>query len=472
MQFRVASQNLAVVLAAAVGLLLVGVAGADLTAPAPAAGQATYDAVATEAKVNPLPHVLLALVAIVLVARLTGIAFHRLGQPPVIGEMLAGILLGPSLFGRLFPSASAFLLPPAIEPLLGILAQVGVVLFLFLVGVELDTSLLRRRTRASLAIANASITVPLLAGGALALVLYPTTSTNDVPFLPFALFVAVAMSVTAFPVLARILADSGLAKSELGVVALACAALNDVAAWCLLAIVVGVAKATAGAAVLAVALALLFTGTMLLIVRPLVARWVRAQTDASSGSTTALATVLFGILVSALAAEAIGIHAMFGAFLFGAIVPHDSRLAHAATGKIHDLVVVLFLPMFFAFTGLRTEIGLVSGAEDWLLCGLVIVVATASKFGGTWMAARLCGVGRRDAAGLGALMNTRGLMELVVLNVGLDLRIVSPTLFAMMVAMALVTTLLTTPALRLLGLIPRDGRAGGASAPPPPAAEA
>jgi Kef-type K+ transport system membrane component KefB len=439
-------------LAAVLAFVAIAAVGAKLTAPPPPAGQATFGSLHHTGTENALPHVLLALVVVLLAARAMGAVFRRVGQPPVIGEMLAGILLGPSLFGRVAPAAAEFLLPPAVAPSVAIISQVGVVLFLFLVGLELDTGLLRQRTRASVAVSHASITVPFVLGGLLALQLYPSTSTSDVPFLSFALFVAVSMSVTAFPVLARILADCGLQKSPLGVIALACAAVDDVTAWCLLALVVGIAKATTSAAALTVVLALGFTAVMLWGVRPLLARWVARRTPSENASANAMAIVFVGLLLSALATEAIGIHALFGAFLFGAIIPHDSTLAHAAAGKLSDVVIVLFLPMFFAFTGMRTEIGLVSGTENWLLCALVIAVATVGKFGGTFVAARLTGLDRRDATALGALMNTRGLMELVVLNVGLDLGIISRTLFAMMVTMALVTTLLTTPVLQFLGL--------------------
>jgi Kef-type K+ transport system membrane component KefB len=268
---------------------------------------------------------------------------------------------------------------------------------------------------------------------------------------------AVSMSVTAFPVLARILGDCGLQKTPLGVIALTCAAVGDVTAWCLLAIVVGVAKATPGEAFATTALAVAFTAAMLVVVRPFVGRWILRRGPDFAGSPQALAVVCTGLLLSALATEAIGIHALFGAFLFGAVIPHDSALAHAIAGKLTDLVVVLFLPAFFAFTGMRTEIFLVEGLEDWLLCALVIIVAVAGKFGGSYAAARLTGLGWRDSAALGVMMNTRGLMELVVLNVGLDLRVISPKVFAMMVAMALVTTFATTPVLYLLGVVAPRG---------------
>ena len=258
------------------------------------------------------------------------------------------------------------------------------------------------------------------------------------------------MSVTAFPVLARILTDRRMQKTPLGVLTLTCAAFNDVIAWCLLALVVGVAKADAGRASVTVALSVAFVGVMLLVVRPVVLRIVRSYDRERHDPRTALAGALAGLLSSALITDVIGIHPLFGAFAFGAIIPHDSELAHDVEARLTDVVVVLLLPIFFAFTGMRTQIGLVVGAGQWLTCGLLILVATAGKVGGAFVAARLSGIERSDALSLGVLMNTRGLMELVALNIGLDLGVVSPTLFAMLVLMALATTLATSPILAVV----------------------
>jgi Kef-type K+ transport system membrane component KefB len=299
------------------------------------------------------------------------------------------------------------------------------------------------------AIAHASIIVPFLLGATLALVLYPRLSSRDVPFTSFALFVGVAMSVTAFPVLARILTDRRMHKTDLGVLALGCAATADVTAWCLLAFVVGVAQAEVGRAFLVLGMTAAFLAFMLLVVRPAAARFL-TRVDEAALTPSVIALVFAALLLSALATELIGIHALFGAFLLGAVIPHDSAVAQAFTRKLEDLVTVLLLPAFFAFTGMRTEIGLVAGLEQWLVCGLILVVATIGKCGGTLVAARLTGLGWREAASLGVLMNTRGLMELIVLNIGLDLRVISPTLFAMMVLMALATTLATAPILHVL----------------------
>jgi Kef-type K+ transport system membrane component KefB len=291
--------------------------------------------------------------------------------------------------------------------------------------------------------------VPFLLGAALALALYPRLSSSDVPFSSFALFLGVAMSITAFPVLARILSDRGMHKTRLGVVALACAATDDVTAWCLLAFVVGVAQSRVHGAIWVIALTLAYIAFMFLIVRPLVTQLLGRLTDVQV-TRKVVALVLVLVLLSALATEFIGVHAIFGAFLLGAVIPHDSAIARAMCRKLEDLVTILLLPAFFAFTGMRTQIGLVQGLEHWLICGIIIVVATVGKFGGTCVAARLTGKRWPESAALGILMNTRGLMQLIVLDIGLNLGVISPTLFAMMILMALATTLSTAPLLQLL----------------------
>jgi Kef-type K+ transport system membrane component KefB len=393
---------------------------------------------------------LLALLVVIVAARAAGFVFKLLHQPPVIGEVIAGIALGPSLFGRLAPEAASFLLPASVAPQLSLVAQLGVVLFMFLVGLELDTSQLGRRTHQTVAVSHASIVVPFVLGTILALWLYPRLSPPHVPFTLFASFLGVSLSVTAFPVLARILTDQKLQRTPLGIVALTCAAVDDVTAWCLLAVIVSMSNARASGAAGVVALTLAYLGIMLTLVRPLASRFVRRWDLETTLPKSATAAVLIALLASALATEAIGVHAVFGAFLLGAVIPHDSLVARELTGRLEDLVLVLFLPAFFAVTGLRTEIFLLADASHWVVCLVVIAVASAGKFGGSFVAARLTGLTSRDAASLGILMNTRGLMELVVLNIGLDLGLVSPALFAILVLMAVVTTLATTPILELL----------------------
>lgn len=404
---------------------------------------------AVGAKPHAIMHVLIALAAIIIAGNLVGYLFRYFGQPQVMGEMVAGIMLGPSLLGRISPEAMHFVLPPEVGPYLGVIAQLGVILYMFLVGLELNSGLLRSHAHATVAISHASIVAPFCLGSILALFLFRDLAPGNVPFTSFALFMGIAMSITAFPVLARILTDRKMEKTDLGVVALSCAATDDVTAWCLLAFVVGIAQSAVGGAVQTVAMALGYIAVMFILVRPLATRYL-GHSHGAAPKQALTVCVLVGLLLSALAAEWIGIHAIFGAFLLGAIIPHESDVARDLQHKMEDMVKILLLPAFFAFTGMRTEIGLVSGWNDWLVCGGIILVATLGKFGGTLAAARATGLDWKMSSALGILMNTRGLMELVVLNIGLEMGVISPTLFAMMVIMALVTTFATTPILRLI----------------------
>jgi Kef-type K+ transport system membrane component KefB len=315
------------------------------------------------------------------------------------------------------------------------------------------------------AISHASIVVPFLLGAALALVLYPRLSTRDVPFTVFALFCGVSMSVTAFPVLARILTDRGTHTSRLGVIALTCAAVDDVTAWCLLAFVVSIANMQMGGGLLTAGLSAGYIAFMVIVVRPGVCKLVALQERRGDMTKGVLAIIFVSMLLSALATEYIGIHSIFGAFALGALVPRESRVARDLIAKLEDVVVVLLLPAFFAYTGMRTKLSLVSGVDQWALCALITLTASVGKFGGSSVAARATGMRWADSAALGILMNTRGLMELVVLNIGLDLGVISPTLFAMLVIMALLTTVATTPVLRLIARLQRSGSADGALTP-------
>lgn len=440
---RTAGLYLLIAAASAVAFWFITRSGAHLTAGYPALPEGAR-AAAHPAPSSNLMHLLVALAVIVATARVVGYLFARyLNQPRVIGEVLAGLLLGPSALGRFAPAVSDLLLPGDVVPFLSVLAQLGVILFMFLVGLDLDTSLLRTRTRAAVAISHTSIVVPFLLGAALALVLYPRLATADVAFMDFALFLGVSLSVTAFPVLARIVKDTNLQGTTVGTLALSAAAVDDVTAWCLLAFVTGFAgesNQVAGAA-RTVVLAGAFAAAVL-TAGPRIARRFAARTNAQ-------AWIVLAILLSSLATEAIGIHALFGAFLVGVVIPHDSALADPIRRRVEDVSVVL-LPVFFAFTGLKTRLQLLDNWSAWVLCGVVLAAACIGKVGGSAVAARLTGLGWRDAARIGVLMNTRGLVELVVLTLGLDLGIISPTLFAMLVIMALVTTVGTTPALQLL----------------------
>jgi Kef-type K+ transport system membrane component KefB len=400
-----------------------------------------------------LPRLLLVLAAVILAGRLMSAALAWVRQPPVIGEVVAGIILGPSVVGALgqawLGENFSPLLPADVAPYLSIIAQLGVILYMFLVGLEFNAGLLRAQAHAAVAISHASIIVPFLLGSALALALFHRLAPAGTTFTSFALFMGVALAVTAFPVLARILTDRNLARTELGVLALSCAAVDDVTAWCLLAFVAGVVKLQASGAINVVVLALIYIAVVLVIVRPIAGRLVARAHDKGVGPT-AIAMTFAALLLSALTTEWIGIHAVFGAFLLGVIIPHDSQVAQSLKQGLEQVVTVLLLPAFFAYTGMRTELGLVSGWQNWLICVVIILVASLGKFGGSLAAAKLAGLDWRTSSALGILMNTRGLMELIVLNIGLDLGVISPTLFAMMVIMALATTLATTPLLALL----------------------
>jgi Kef-type K+ transport system membrane component KefB len=390
-------------------------------------------------------HILLALAVVIAVARAGGMLFRMLRQPAVVGEIVEGIMLGPSVLGRVWPGAVEYLLPPTVAPFLDVLAQLGIILYMFLVGLELDPASVARHGRAAVAISHASIVAPFLLGTVLALVLYPDVAAAGIVFTPFSLFVGVSMSITAFPVLSRILTDLGLNKTPLGTTVLTCAAVDDVTAWCLLAVVVGVVEAHGTGSLITIAMAIAYIVFMAVLVRPSIVRLTLRREVSGRLTQGMMAVVFILLLLSALATDLIGIHAMFGAFALGAVIPSDSKLAHEMTDRLEDVLLVLLLPAFFALTGLRTRIGLVSGLEAWMLCGLTIVVASVGKFGGSFVAARLTGLGWRDASALGVLMNTRGLAELIVLNIGLQLRVINPRVFAMLVVMSLVTTLATTP---------------------------
>lgn len=403
-------------------------------------------------------HVLLTLAAMIALGFVLARLFRYIGQPPVIGEVVAGLCLGPSLLGAISPDAMHLLIPTSSDDphghviaALKIIAQLGVVLYMFVVGLELNANKLKDQIHAAVAISHVSIIAPFLLGTVLALWLHPIYAPAGVSFTSFSLFIGVAMAITAFPVLARILTDREMEGTRLGTVAMACAAADDATAWCLLALVVGIVQTDISDAIQVTLASLAFITFMFLVVRPLVHAWCERLDDTHKPLPKYVMILgLVGVLLSAIATELIGIHAIFGAFLAGAMTPHGSRLANELSTRLRDAVTILLLPAFFAFTGMRTQIGLVSGWENWLACGLIIFVATLGKFGGTVAAARVTGIGWRDSIALGTLMNTRGLMELIVLNIGLDLGVISPTLFAMMVIMALATTLATSPVLSLL----------------------
>ncbi|HSK80875.1 MAG TPA: cation:proton antiporter [Thermoanaerobaculia bacterium] len=403
---------------------------------------------------HPLSRLLLQVLVIVAAAKLLGSLFAKIRQPPVIGEMIAGILLGPSLLGLVAPGVQTFLFPADSLGALQLLSQVGVILFMFVVGIELDLQHLRQKADAAVLVSHASIVVPFFLGVSGALLVYRSLAPAGIPFNAFALFLGVALSITAFPVLARILEDRGMSKTSLGSTAIACAAVDDVTAWCLLAVVVALVRADGlGGSLLTILLAVLFIAVMLFAVRPWAGRVLGVGGQGRSRGPGLLAGILLFVFASALFTEVIGIHALFGAFLAGVAMPPEAGLRQFLRERLETFSSVFLLPLFFAFTGLRTEIGLLDDWRSWLVCAGIIAVAIAGKLGGSMLAARWTGMGWRDSVALGVLMNTRGLVELIVLNLGYDLGILSPRIFAMMVVMALVTTFMTGPLLNLLDAV-------------------
>jgi len=402
---------------------------------------------------DPVSHLFLQLLVITVTARLVGRSFSLWGQPSVVGEMAAGILLGPSFFGLIWPQAFHFVFPDASAGTLRLLSQIGVCLFMFTVGMELDVTHIRNRAQVAVVVSHASIVIPYFLGVGLAWFLYTHLAAPGATFIAFALFMGISMSITAFPVLARILQERNLTKTSLGSMALTCAAVDDVTAWSVLALVVAIARSSS---VTGSALSLLFVlgfiALMVWGVRRVLPRWLGVTTEGEP-SRGALALVVCLVVASALATEIIGIHAIFGAFLAGAIMPETGGFRHKLSVRIENFSSVLLLPLFFVFTGLRTQVGLLSDLQGWLLCLLILAVATSGKLGGTAISARLMGMNWRQALQLGALMNTRGLMELIALNIGFDLGILSPRIFTMLVIMALATTVLTGPLLSLFGKV-------------------
>ena len=427
-------------------------AGASASPPETSASpQAYFDKLLRQNLRSPLSILLLQIVVIIIVARLFAGLFRKIGQPPVMGEMIAGIVLGPSVLGLLLPRAMAVLFPPASMGTLGLLSQIGVVLFMFVVGMELDVEHLRKKASAAIMISHASIVLPFLLGAALALILYTPLAPANTSFTAFALFMGIAMSITAFPVLARILEDRGLSQSPLGSTAIACAAIDDVTAWCILAFVIAIVKSGGVAAsVVNVVLVLCFVSVMLLLVKPRMGNLIRERVTDPRQSKRLLAGILAFVLACAWVTESIGIHALFGAFLAGVVMPSVAGFRLFLRERLEAFISAALLPLFFAFTGLRTQISLLNDWPGWLMCFGIIVVAVAGKLGGSMLMARWTKMSWRDSFAIGALMNTRGLIELVVLNIGYDLGILSARIFVMMVIMALVTTFMTAPLLSLI----------------------
>jgi Kef-type K+ transport system membrane component KefB len=398
---------------------------------------------------SPVVTLILEIAVIIIAARAFGLLFRLINQPQVIGEMVAGILLGPSLLGWAAPKISEVLFPPSSLMYLNVFSTVGILIYIFLVGMALNYDEVKSHGHAAILTSHVSIIAPFLLGVLLALFLYTRLSDDSVTFTGFALFMGAAMSITAFPVLARILTDRCMLGTRLGSLAIACAAVDDITGWCILAYIVVVIRAQAGSVPVWITVVgtIVFALLMVYAIKPLVRGFYTVYERRGQLSEGAIALLLLFILVSALVTEQLGIHLLFGAFLAGVIMPKEHAFVRHILERIESLTVVLLLPLFFAFTGLRMNLHSVKGAGMWLCCSAVILVAIVGKLGGSMIAARAAGLCWRDAAGLGILMNTRGLMELVILNIGLDIGVISQAVFSMMVLMALVTTFMTSPLL-------------------------
>jgi len=404
--------------------------------------------------------ILLEIAVIIGLARLVGLAFMRIRQPPVVGEIVAGIMLGPSLLGLVSPTAFATLFPPATAPFLYLLAQLGLIIFMFLVGLELNPKYLRGKIRIAVITSNVSILLPFLLGAVLAYtVLF---SINDAPgtsFTAFTLFVGAAMSITAFPVLARIITDRNLQQTPLGTLALTCASIDDISAWLLLATAIAVTRTNS----MADALPTLLYLAVFILLMVTAGRWalqrLGRQYNRTGELTQWMLTLIYvAVLLSAIVTEGIGIDVIFGGFLLGVLMPKNTGLTEALKARTETFVATFLLPIFFAYSGLNTHFEVLNTPWLWGVCGLVIAAAVIGKYSGVYLAARGCGVDQPQARALGLLMNTRGLTELIVLNIGLKLHVISPVIFSMFVLMALVTTIMTSPLLQRVYPLRTDER--------------
>ena len=389
---------------------------------------------------------LLQIIVILITCRLFGWLFAKMQQPTVIGEIVAGIVLGPSVLGHLLPSVSAFLFPLDSLQNINMLSQFGLILFMFAIGMELNITEVRQKLKETILISHTSTIFPFFLGMVTAYFLYNKYAYESTPFLSFALFVSIALSITAFPVLARIIQEKGLTKAHLGTISLASAANGDITAWCLLAVVVAIAQAGSMlSAIYNIGFSFIYLLLMFTVIRPFLRMIGHIYHNKEVVDKGLVAFMFLLLIVSSYLTEILGLHALFGAFVAGVVMPDNIKFRKIMTEKVEDVSLALFLPLFFVSTGLRTEIGLLNSPELWYMCGIFILVAIIGKFGGSLVAARFVGETWKDSLYIGALMNTRGLMELVVLTIGYDMKILTPPIFVMLVLMTLVTTFMTTP---------------------------
>jgi Kef-type K+ transport system membrane component KefB len=402
---------------------------------------------------DALPRLLLQVFIIIIVTSLFGLIFRKIGQPAVVGETIAGIVLGPSLLGLLFPGAFHFIFPVESLPNLRFLSQIGLILFMFIVGLELDNRMLRKQAFEAVIISHASILIPFSLGIFLSFYLYPLYASPQTSFYSFALFMGIAMSITAFPVLARIIRERKLTDTRLGILAISCAASDDVTAWCILALLIAFIRSGSGMnGVAIVGLVALYGVVMFFFVKKILL-WIQTKYIQEKISYNSFMAILFSVLLlSSWCTEVIGIHALFGAFMAGIVIPKDSQILNRIINRISDLTLVMLLPLFFVYTGLRTQAGILNSGTLWISFAYILLCAVAGKFGGSALVARVLGNSWNESLSIGALMNTRGLMELVVLNIGYDMGILNMEIFSLMVFMALLTTMMTSPLLNCINM--------------------
>lgn len=410
---------------------------------------------------HPLAILLGQIASIIIAARFFGYLARKVRQPAVVGEVIAGIVLGPSLLGLYFPEFAVTLFPNDSLGNLQFLSQIGLILFMFVVGMELDLKMLRNKAHDAVVISHASIIFPFALGVSFAYFTYERLAPEGIDFTSFALFMGIAMSITAFPVLARIIQERGLQKTRLGTIAITCAAADDVTAWCILAVVIAIVKAGSfGSSVFSILMAVGYVIVMLKMVKPFLKRIGDLHVSRENLTKPVVGIFFLTLILSSYTTEVIGIHALFGAFMTGAIIPENAKFRNIFIDKVEDVAVVLLLPLFFVFTGLRTQIGLLNDPSLWVIAAIIIVVAVTGKFLGSAIAAKIVGQNWKDSLSIGALMNTRGLVELVVLNIGYDLGVLTPEIFAMLVIMALVTTMMTGPAMDIINQIFKEDTPG------------
>jgi Kef-type K+ transport system membrane component KefB len=394
---------------------------------------------------------LLQIIIILFTSRVFGIVFKKMGQQTVIGEIIAGILLGPSLFGWLFPGYFSIIFPSNSFLPLQFLSQIGLTFFMFVIGMELEINQIRNKAQDALIISHTSIFFSFFLGTYLSLHLYNEFAPKGISFLSFSLFMGISMSITAFPVLARIIKERGLTKKPIGILAITCAATDDITAWCLLAVIIAIIKAgSIASSLVTIGLAITFIILMIYFVKPWLQKIINKRNKSLQNDKFTIAIAFCLLFLSAYATEIIGIHALFGAFIAGVIMPNNFQFKETLSDKIEDVSTIIFLPIFFALTGLRTQIGLLNDAHLWIISSIIICTAVIGKFVGSTLTAKMIGESWKDSLSLGALMNTRGLMELIVLNIGYDLGVFGPEIFSILVVMALFTTFMTGPTLDLI----------------------